>query len=759
MSAITNVSPIHLRNASSCETHASSIINGLPIEVLQLIASFVHDPKDIGRLALAHRQLSLLFSDGDIWDLFLRKDFPDSYATVPSKAKTPALYRQLANEAHHFETKQYRLQTLYGHREGVTSVLIHGDRLISSSVDKTMKVWDLETKQVLKTFHGHQFSVNCTAIYGDQLISGSMDDTIKIWDLNTEKVLKTLSGHEGQVTSITIHKDQLISSSSDRTIKIWDLNTKGLVTTLDEHQDHIDCVIVYDGKLISGSWDKTIKIWDLKTRQLEKSLEGHLDWVTCIMVYEGKLISGSWDTTIRIWDFKTGKVLETLHGHQKVVNGISAYNHTLFSCSRDATIKIWNLKTGKLIQSIKEHEAEVARVQFFEGKIITSSMDHTIKILDFTSWDVSPYSKQVLEGNLEILGKMAHAEYTQQPKIVKELAGKLHSDFKRLLRQHSFKVGQHFSCSGQVILRVQTEVCVEALLYAIHDKNDHRISQLIKQLIWIDRRNTQVFKLLWEICGRPIFHRWGEYAFYGQKGCAASSIQKRQAVIEFKKVLKKRWEEEPPLLLAGLGIVTQEEFVKKLKCTPDWLPEIGIFSPADLQAVFDSPHFQSLQIIPEEATDNDVNLQKRAFEKKTIVSTVLDKLSTAAEKSLEQIKQWSMFSNEEDVYEIESLWSLFQRELNHYQDILTEQCNTDEALLEKCHPESYVKVVQEINVWIDQFRSLKHRTQIPSLYAYANQSDIDKAWNRLHSHGIDSLAALLEQREIAPRDIFHMRKY
>jgi hypothetical protein len=57
--------------------------------------------------------------------------------------------------------------------------------------------------------------------------------------------------------------------------------------------------------------------------------------------------------------------------------------------------------------------------------------------------------------------------------------------------------------------------------------------------VFSDLQNTELYTLLWEICGKPPFYSWGEHAFHGDPGYEASWSQKEQAVIAFKKNLKK----------------------------------------------------------------------------------------------------------------------------------------------------------------------------------------------------------------------------
>ncbi|HEY9874810.1 MAG TPA: hypothetical protein V6D12_15335 [Candidatus Obscuribacterales bacterium] len=60
--------------------------------------------------------------------------------------------------------------------------------------DKTIKLWDLRTGQLLRTM-GHCHSVVAVAFSSDgqTLVSGSEDTTIKIWDLRTGELLRTMN--------------------------------------------------------------------------------------------------------------------------------------------------------------------------------------------------------------------------------------------------------------------------------------------------------------------------------------------------------------------------------------------------------------------------------------------------------------------------------------------------------------------------------------------------------------------------------------
>ena len=62
---------------------------------------------------------------------------------------------------------------------------------------------------------------------GQRAVTGSFDKTVRVWDLKTGACLKTLMGHTGSVWSVSVTPDgrRAVSGSEDETVRVWDLET------------------------------------------------------------------------------------------------------------------------------------------------------------------------------------------------------------------------------------------------------------------------------------------------------------------------------------------------------------------------------------------------------------------------------------------------------------------------------------------------------------------------------------------------------
>ncbi|KAK1237731.1 hypothetical protein MKX07_003567 [Trichoderma sp. CBMAI-0711] len=151
------------------------------------------------------------------------------------------------------------VQTLVGHAGWANSVHFLPDgRLASGSDDRQVKLWDVETGACVRTFEGHTNSVTSVASSADgqRIASTSLDRTVRIWDTATA-VSAVAFSMDGQWVAV---------GSTDGRIVIYDEASQSHCT-LREHSDQITAVAVSPDGLyaVSGAFDKTVKVWHVAT--------------------------------------------------------------------------------------------------------------------------------------------------------------------------------------------------------------------------------------------------------------------------------------------------------------------------------------------------------------------------------------------------------------------------------------------------------------------------------------------------------------
>lgn len=68
----------------------------------------------------------------------------------------------------------------------------------TASLDKTVKVWFLDSSEASFTLEGHEQGVNCVDYHPRKphLASGADDSTVRIWNYKTKLCIQVLEGHE-----------------------------------------------------------------------------------------------------------------------------------------------------------------------------------------------------------------------------------------------------------------------------------------------------------------------------------------------------------------------------------------------------------------------------------------------------------------------------------------------------------------------------------------------------------------------------------
>ena len=169
------------------------------------------------------------------------------------------------------------------HKESVLNLKFDRRFLVTSSKDKTIKIWnrvDLAPGDKDYPRRGVDGGGKCPSYIID------LADYRTRFDLETKlsaqqrkplppySTLMVIDSHTAAVNAIHIHKDRLVSASGDKTVKIFDINTGKSIATCRGHNKGIACVQFDGSRIVSGSSDNSIRIFDPITQAQVACLEG-----------------------------------------------------------------------------------------------------------------------------------------------------------------------------------------------------------------------------------------------------------------------------------------------------------------------------------------------------------------------------------------------------------------------------------------------------------------------------------------------------
>ena len=219
---------------------------------------------------------------------------------------------------------------LEGHSGAITSIVtghsnIDGkdnDILVTGSRDKTLIIWkinqDLERNEEAPfgepfiSLTGHNHFVSDLSLSNDQhhLLSSSWDKSLRLWSLKTGKCVKRFSHPlQKEILSTAFSSDgrQIFSSGCDNKLSMW--NTKGEFIVSSDKNNHFDWVskIRYSPSAknkfyASVGWDGFLKVWN-EFFKLSVSIKAH-DGPIYALAITGNgyyIATGGKDQYVKIW--------------------------------------------------------------------------------------------------------------------------------------------------------------------------------------------------------------------------------------------------------------------------------------------------------------------------------------------------------------------------------------------------------------------------------------------------------------------------
>ena len=300
-----------------------------------------------------------------------------------------------------------------------------GEKLVSTSIDSTIRIWAVASGKCLKTFKEDYlyaqyalFSPNgeylaaisfdkivlwnilnnhCVAVIpgyfnepfhaasfspdSKRLAFSATNDKIRVWDISSKKYIQTYNSTGSDILSVNYSRDGTkIVSATKSDVQLWDVATGKIVFSISDGRVHAEFSPDDNNILSFGKYEGELAIWSAKTGKRICDTMAYDSYSTIMKMFyssDGKaIVSESTDGEICIWDSETLKLKHILimrgaHSVAVCSQNKIAYIQTEANLSK---IFLWN-DTGKEIKgnSIKYSP---------NGKYFVTLSDSTLKLYD-----------------------------------------------------------------------------------------------------------------------------------------------------------------------------------------------------------------------------------------------------------------------------------------------------------------------------------------------------------------------------------------
>lgn len=301
--------------------------------------------------------------------------------------------------------RQYCTHHLRGARGVFSAVQFHPDsqvgRLFGAADDYHIHIWDLSKSTLISSLEGH-FSVVTDLRFledGAKLLSSSRDKVVILWDTGTLASLKTIPVYES-IESLIVLPDsspvKFITAGEKGLLRTWNLSTGTCVHEQDKgpsEEEAVTRLLLCPNRkaLAVVTYDHNITLRSLDSLEVQRQFVGHNDEVLDVRLLgakEGFLAVCTNSPQVRLFELATFHC-RLLRGHTDTVVALDTFpaDRTLLAtASKDNTVKLWKQQEDGYVECLftgRGHTQGIGAVacsRLSASFLVTGSQDTTLKL-------------------------------------------------------------------------------------------------------------------------------------------------------------------------------------------------------------------------------------------------------------------------------------------------------------------------------------------------------------------------------------------
>ncbi|KAG9407339.1 hypothetical protein AC1031_002067 [Aphanomyces cochlioides] len=274
------------------------------------------------------------------------------------------------------------------------------ETLASASMDKSIRLWDVNTGKHKQQLDGHLKGVRSLAYSAEYrfLVSAGFDFEALVWNPYVDQLILRLHGHQNSLCGVEIIPDtpQIITADIDGVFKVWDIRNFACMQTFSAENANMSDIKAFvsvssQKRLVAGG--KRMTIFDYEKLRNPKLTDDFPVFAALFNPISLTFITAA-GTDIKIWDANLGRLI-------RIYKGLSSTDLTALCldtrCRKfivgdhEGNIKVYDYLNGVCMKSFayaelngRAHSAEVSKLLYCNEyrTVISTSWDTTVCIHD-----------------------------------------------------------------------------------------------------------------------------------------------------------------------------------------------------------------------------------------------------------------------------------------------------------------------------------------------------------------------------------------